>query len=139
MQYGALKPWPASCHVKLIYLCGQSCNWRQSTGNRQQAQQLWRRMQQKGRLWFLPLHRLQRACYLLSLRFDLLPLLLCIINSLSMKTNLQPSRLSPPPLSLGELGFPGNLFGSVLLAPSAIACLIRLPSRFRFRLRLSRR
>jgi len=30
-----------------------------------------------------------KACYLLSLRFDLSPLLLCIINSLSMKTNLQ--------------------------------------------------
>lgn len=104
MQYGALKLRPASCHVKLIYLCGQSCNWRQATGNRQQAQQLWRRMQQKGRLWFWPLHRLQRACYLLSLRFDLLPLLLCIINSLSMKTNLQPGRLSPSPSLSWRIG-----------------------------------
>lgn len=68
------------------------------------------------------------ACYLLSLRFDLLPLLLCIINSLSMKTNLQPGR------SLGYLSislslstfacillcswdFPGNLFCSAWAAP----------------------
>jgi len=50
-----------------------------------------------------------KACYLLSLRFDLSPLLLCIINSLSMKTNLQPDAQGRD--------FPGNLFA---FWPSAV-------------------